>query len=57
MRRASVGQPTSPRMMEMKKNRVSALHSGGTNAASVMNSGIVGTVRTASVIIWRRPST
>ena len=40
----------------MKKKRASALHSAGTNAASAMNSGMVGTVRTASVIICRRPS-
>ena len=38
-------------MMEMKKKRISALHSSGTKAARAMNSGIAGTVRTASVII------
>ena len=35
----------------MKKKRISALHSSGTNAASAMNSGIAGTVRIASVNI------
>jgi len=40
----------------MKKNRVSELHSSGIIAARAMNSGITGTVRTASVIIWITPS-
>ena len=37
-----------PRMMEMKKKRISELHSCGTKAANAMNRGIAGTVLTAS---------
>ena len=40
----------------MKKKRASALHSGGMNAASAMNSGMAGTVRMASVTICRTES-
>ena len=41
----------------MNKNRVSALHSLGMNAASAMNNGMAGIVRTASVIICKEEST
>ena len=45
-----------PMMIEMKKNRVSDDHSCGMKAAMAMKSGMIGTVRMASVTIWMIPS-
>ena len=52
------GRPADadPRIIEMKKKRISADQSSGKKAAMAMNSGMAGTVRMASVTIWMAPS-